>query len=451
MKKLYFVCMFLIILFCFPLLNAKFACGYVNSSSSYSPSWEKVIVWAEEKPTIFTSCSANPENKYCCDLDELASVNLNPGKKIIAEIYNSENGLVAGPVSKLITEEGYEIFPQLNLEEAIKLNLTDNSLVINQSSIQINSILAQNYANLKYKINEGEYQQVCTGCNYAEFAIPLQKGKNELIFTAYGNRNISKKIIIYNLDFLKLKLNAFCKKCIVKGDLLYIPSESEIFLESSLESSHPITGDFLMYIPLDWNFTNSSFLQDYSQSHSVLLEKISDEKYFLKNYSIKSPKTTFKKEYLFNQQFGNINLTTNVIVYKNNFLPFKTLKKFSKNYFGGYLNQKGSPTEPIIVNSSKTSYLKTVAIFPETAINQSYSIILSNKKGKENFFELFSTIPDSEIKEIFFVFSVKKNKEIGFYDASGKPIEVELYMEDSEYNYYSTYVNSKGPFSLKID
>lgn len=449
MNKFYlFFCILLIISFSSQLIEGKFVCGYVNDSSESSSAWEKVIVYASENPLIVTNCKINPENKYCCDLDEL-NLKINPGKKVFAEIYNQDTGLVAAPVSKYLTEEGYDIMPELNLEKAITLNWSHKSLVMNQSSISVNALLSKSYANMKYRINEGQNEQVCTNCTSIDFTIPLIKGKNEILITAYGNREISEKLIIYNLDYFNINFSIECNKCIKKEDVLYVPTLSDVIILSSFNSSHPISGDFLLYFPAEWGFNDSGLLRDYSLTHKILTENISEESYFFKNYNMQSPKTTFKREYFFNQKFENINFTKKVIVYRNNFFPFKRIKKFEKNYFTGYLNQKGSPDEPIIINST-VSYLKTVAIFPKTIIEESYSAIITDKKGKENYFSIYSTLSESEINSIFLVFHIEKGKNIELLDSFGKKVKLELYKQDTVYDYYSSFTNTKGPFIVNI-
>jgi hypothetical protein len=434
-------------------VSSKFVCGFVNNSQESSSDWTKVVVYPDGKPLSFIECKVNPEKKFCCDLwDNASSV----GNKILAEVLDEKTGFVAGPVSLLLTEEGYDVFPIMNIQNAISINYPNESIFINKSSVTINLSLAESYNNLKYTLNSSNgfsEKQVCTNCTTSMFSLPLNKGKNELSLIAYnGNREISKNVTFYNLDYLNFNIKASCDKCKLKGDVLYVPSGKDIQFYSSFNASNNISGDFLFYFPLDWNLSNSSNEEDFSITHKILSENIQDKKEFSFNYTIQSSSTLFKEEYSFFQEIGNQKLETKVMVFRSRLIPFHKSKPFQYSYLNNILIHRGSPDEPIILNSQQ-NYLKLVAIFPKEEILKSYSTLSfdETEKGsnKEYFFTILTSIAKNNIDKIMLIFKTEKGKSIEVYNDKHK-INLELYEEDPNYIYYSAFVNEKGPFSVKI-
>jgi hypothetical protein len=454
MNRLYisFVIFFLL-LFSLSFVSSKFVCGYVNNSMESSSDWAKVIVYPDLKPLSFIECKVNPEHKFCCDLwDNVSSV----GNKITAEVFDGKAGFVAGPVSLLLTEEGYDIFPLMNIQNAITINSPNESIFINQSLVSVNISLSESYNNLNYIINSSQgFSEVhlCTNCNTSVFFLPINKGKNDINLIAYNNnRKISKNLTFYNLDYLNFNINAYCDKCKLKGNILYVPSGKDIQFYSFFNASHNISGDFLFYFPLDWNLSNSSNEEDFSLTHKILSEDIKNKKDFSFNYTLQSPSTLLKEEYSFFQEIGNQKLETKVMVFRSRLIPFHKSKPFQYSYLSNILIQRGSPDEPIVLNS-KQDYLKLVAIFPKEEILKSYSTLSFDEtrrgSNKEYFFTILTSISKNDIDKIMLIFKTEKGKSIEVYSGKYK-IYTEFYEEDSNYTYYSAFVNEKGPFSVKI-
>ncbi|MCX6750026.1 MAG: hypothetical protein NTZ83_01060, partial [Candidatus Pacearchaeota archaeon] len=265
-----FFAVFFILLFSLSFVSPNFVCGFVNNSQEFSSSWVNVIVYFEENKSDFTECKINPENKFCCDLDNISSVNFSMGKKVFAEVFDEKSGFVAGPVSLYLTDSGYDVFPEMKLEKAMITFLPDENLFINRSSILINLSLAERYNNLRYTLNSSEgylEQEVCKDCNDFEFLVPLFKGENELVLISNGSREISEKIIFYNLDYFNFNVNLSCDKCKLKKKFFYVPSEEEIRIHSYFNSSHNISGDFLFYFPSQWILLDSLKSEDFSITH----------------------------------------------------------------------------------------------------------------------------------------------------------------------------------------
>jgi hypothetical protein len=456
MVKLYFIfAISFIFILSLSFVSSNFACGFVNNSKQFSSSWSNVVIYKAENTSNVVPCKINPESKFCCDLEEIRGAKFKVGEKISAELFDEKSGFVAGPVSLFLTGEGYDIFPQLNLEKAIIINSPNESIFINESLVYFNLTLAEGYNNLNYSINsfDGIFQyRVCNSCINPIFTVNLSKGKNEIILTAYGPRSISEKIVLYNLDYLDFKMGVICDKCKIKGDIFYVPSGKNITFSSSFNSSHNISGDFLFYFPADFNYFNISEIGDIGPTSKFLAEEIIDKKQYSVNYTFQSPTTFIKKEYPFYQKMGNLESLNQVMVYRYLLIPLHKSKYFERGYFNEALTQKGSPDEPIILNS-KQDYLDIVAIFPNKEILKSYSSIHFDvkKKGrnKEYSFTIISNIPKKYMDRIFLVFMVEKSKPISVYSGKNK-LQLDFYEEDSNYTYYSTFVHEKGPFTVKF-
>ncbi len=456
MEKIrYYLITFFVLIFSLSFVSSNFVCGFVNNSQEFSSSWANVIIYPEENFSKIVHCSVSPENKFCCDLDEIPSFNYSVGKKIFAEVFDKEAGFVAGPVSLYLTGEGYDLFPQMNIQKAIILNSPEERIFVNKSFIILNISLEEHYNNLNYTLNHSYgflEDQVCKDCTKVEFPVNLFKGRNEIILTSYGDRNISEKIIVYNLDYFNFSLNLSCDKCKSKPNYFFVPSQKNITFSSHFESSHNISGNFLFYFPSDWIFFNSSGLEDFSTTHKILSENIDNQKEFTIDYILQSPKAFIKKEYVFYQKFENYELISKARVFKFIFIPFHNKRPFINSHFNSPFIQKCSPKQPILLESAER-YVKTAAIFPNKQILSSYSNLefekIKSGKNKGDYFTILTTIPERDIDKIFLVFKVEKGKSIEVFGNKDK-VYLELYNEDSNHIYYSAYVYEKGPFKVNI-
>ncbi len=445
----------LIIIFSISFVSSNFACGVVNSSESLSSSWADVIVYFEENKSDFTNCQVNPEGKFCCDLENISSVEFKVGKKIFAEVDDIKRGLVGGPVNTYVTDKGYDIFPDIQLKKIINFNLEEQGLYINKSSVSSNISLGKIYRELKYSINSSEgyiENKLCSNCNYSEFLINLSKGKNELIIFNPDNKIIIKNITLYNLDYLNLNLTIDCNKCKYKKNFIYVPSNEEMVIHSSFNSSHNISGNFLLYLPNEWSLMGSTNKVDFSKTHTGFVEEVLDKRDFSVNYKIKTKKSLIKQNYLIYQQINEYSKLTKVRTFNLRFIPINRNNLFEKNYPNYILEQYSSPKNPAILVTDK-EYIQSAAIFTNKEVDGSYSYLDFNliKKGKEikYTFKIFTTIPKQEIENIFIVFKVEKNKILeATFNGSNLPLQ--FYKEDIDYNYYSIFTQEKGPFEVII-
>lgn len=454
MNKYCFIFVFFAgVLFSLSFISSNFACGIVSDSEEFSSSWGNVLIYEDEKPLKIASCKINPENKFCCDIEELG--NFTFGDEIYAEVFDEELGIISESVSLVITGEGYEIFPQLNPQKAIYIHSPSGRIFVNQSNIYLNLSLASNYNSLNYSLkssNKQIYQHFCENCNEVLIPIELEKGENELTLISYGKREISEKLVFYNLDYFNIKNNVICDKCSFKGEFFYIPSNEEIIFTSAFSSSHPVSGDFLLYFSSEWDSLDNLFSGDFSETHNTLKESIDNQKEFSINYSFISPEVLLKTDYQFYQSMYNQNKSTKLRVFRTKLIPFHKAKDIKEGYFNKVVAQRASPDEPIVFNYSE-GYLNLVAIFPNKNISKSHSNVKfeENTRGRNNkrSFTILSSIPQNEIEDIFLIFKVEKNKTLQLF-YKNKPVFLDLYNQDNEYIYYSTYVSNKGKFAVEI-
>src|SRR3989338_9040803 len=112
-------------------VSANFVCGKVKDVGEVSASWFDVSVYYPEFPNKKTSCKISPEEgKYCCDPEAIKGVTWKIGKSVNAEIFDFEKGYVAGLVSLIISGEGFDVFPEMQLDKAITVYSPNSSLIL---------------------------------------------------------------------------------------------------------------------------------------------------------------------------------------------------------------------------------------------------------------------------------------------------------------------------------
>ena len=76
---------FIVFIFNLNLVNSSFVCGYVGDSEEISADWANVKVYYAENVSDFTNCQISPENKFCCDLENISSVEFSAEKRVFAK------------------------------------------------------------------------------------------------------------------------------------------------------------------------------------------------------------------------------------------------------------------------------------------------------------------------------------------------------------------------------
>lgn len=448
------------VMYLIPNVGANFACGFLNDSEEVSASWKEVLVYYEENPSETTTCKTSPENKFCCDLEAISSVSWAPGKVVHAEVFNPEQDYIAGPVTLLTTEEGFDIFPDMQLRKAITFNQPIQTILINNSQVFFNLSMDSSYNNLKYTLNSQSEQVVCELCTQVDFILEdLLKGKNNINLIVYNSeigREITKSLQIFSLDYLDILDSFECPRCINRGERFYVPSNSEVNLTLQFNSSHEISGIAEIYFPVDWILDESFLPEDYSLTHNLVewnIENSSNEEII---FPFVSSGIFFKRKDIFQYEIPDSGFSKEreVIVYGlTRFFPFSAYKEFSqKTYFKDSLLEQISPTEPLILDLDKDIF-EVIAIYPKQEINEAYAYIAYRERrffrNKYITFNLISNLANDEIESILFRFKIPKDNMLEFSHPEGD-IGIYLYDQDYEYDYYEAYVDRKSTFKLKV-
>ncbi len=440
-------------------VQGNFACGILNNSENYSSSWENVFVYYSDNPLEYSTCKVNPEKKFCCDLDEIKSIKWEKGKLIFAEVFDSETGYFAGPVSLITSEEGYDVFPEMSLKKAIKLNSPIKKILINESYIVLNLTLDEKFNNLNFSeisSSRNFSQELCKNCTDISFNISLEKGKNLIDLVAYRGREIHERFNIYSLDYLNISSFYECKGCYIKGKKVFLPSDTEINLTISITSSHKINQEISIYFPKDWLILNNSFIEDYSDSHSKIRYSLSENfsNIFL---SFKTPKIFLNRNDFLRYEIGDFFIDDKVIILKiGKFFPIHSSKKFSKKtYFDYSLKNQISPQEPLVLLNLNHPNFDLIAIYPKKSIKDSFISLIYTKKQilkpgvKVYEFHVLTNVPKKDIEKVLLRFKIPKNKSIELKN-SLEIIPINKYKEDSFYEYFEVYLDNLDVFRIKV-
>jgi hypothetical protein len=456
-KRVFIISLFLIILE-ISLASASFACGYVNDSEKLSASWIEVMVYYDENPSDSVICKTSPENKFCCDLEQITSVTWETGKMVHAEVFNPELGYVAGPVSLFVTGEGYDVFPDMELKKAINFKQPLKTILVNDSEVFFNLSLGGNYNNLKYKLGSKPEQGVCEDCSEPGFYIPnLEKGENEIELIAYNDvlgKNVSENFRVYSLDYLNILDSFECTKCKTIRNKVYVPSSSDVDLKLTLNASHNISGILNIYIPVDWSSEDDLLLEDYSPTHDKLKWKINDSSIASITIPLISSKIWFKRRDVFKYEISDFLKQRTVYIYRlTRIFPFSRHSSFTEDlYFENSLDEIASPIEPLILDSNEEIF-EVVAIYPTENLENAHAYIIYKERrffGRKYInFNLISNIPNTRIDKILFRFKIPKGKNFNFYKVK-ESVALNEYNQDSEYIYYEVYVGQKSFFKAKI-
>ncbi len=458
--KIIYILGFAFSFFLFLILNtsfasSSFACGVVLDSETISSDWANVIVYFEENKSDFTNCQVNPEKKFCCDLENISSIKSEAGKKVFAEVYDVKRDLSAGPVYVYLTDKGYDLFPDMIIENSIDFNISDREIFVNSPIIPAKLSSYNPSESLIYRNNlSGESEiTLCEDCNSSDFFLSLLKGENTVYLTSKSNEEIrkEKKVTIYNLDYFETGLNIFCNACKTKKKFLYVPSNEEVIINLYFNSSDNISGEFLIYFPRAWIILNNSNLIDFSTSHQGVIEKIQNNSFFSVNYTVKLPKKIMKQDYFIYQKIGGQSKLTKIRSFQIKLFPFHKINSFEENYPNEVLGKSSSPKNPIVLDIQDNN-LESVAIFPKSDVGISYSYVESKTKNKinskEKEFNILTTLSENEIEKIFLVFKTIKDAPIEAYSL-GKSLDLKKYYSDENYDYYSAYVYKKSPIIIK--
>src|SRR3989339_597617 len=108
----------------------------------------KKIFFYENYSSNFLNCQVSPkENKYCCDTDSIYPQNTwKVGKKTFARVYDFKTGYFADEVNVITTGKAYDVFPNLKLKKAIKVNEPVSRVIISkENNLSLNLSFSEPY------------------------------------------------------------------------------------------------------------------------------------------------------------------------------------------------------------------------------------------------------------------------------------------------------------------
>jgi len=438
------------------LVSASFVCGVVDDSPNHSASWLDVITYYSLNPSDLSRCKVSPENKFCCDLEEISSTKWEPGKKVSAEVLDNPTTLIAGPVELTLTEEGYDIFPEMLLQEAIIVQ-PYNKVLIKEDKIVLNITLNERYSNLKYEIsnnNMSELIDVCTDCENISLEINLSKGTNEIELIAYNSlRQISKILKIYSLDYLEIYRTAECNGCTMDEDSLILPLGQRVNITLILNSSHDISGKLLEYIPIGWPTNLEDKIEEYSDTHRRLSFDIQG-KFTKIDYIIAVPRMFFPRTFEFISEFEGYRTSQMIRVSPFSWWPklFHLKEPLNENsyYEEDSTNFKISQNSPLILKSYD-SEVELIAIYPKKETDNAHARLIYERKGfikKEiDSYHIKTNLADEDIEKVLIQYRLPKETFPAPIQEENS-LDYKKYDSDEEFDYYETYLPKKSSFKL---
>lgn len=450
---------FLMTLFFLSFSTANFACGFLNDSKEHHAYWVDVTTYYNTNSLKNTSCVVSPENKYCCDMQEIKGVPWAVGKKIVADVFDIEKGLVAGPVNTTISGQGIDLFPGMVLEEAISIG-PHKKILIGEENVSINVTINSRFQNLRYELisEEGSSEEVlCEGCNPTTLvSLNLDRGKNVVKFTASGNKEISKEITFYSLDYLNLNREIFCEGCSSSQKVYRVKSSSNVLIRLTLNSSHNVSGLLNDYFPIEWemNDSNEGLTNSFSETHESITFEIKNETDFgTFEYVLDSPRSIIPRKFEFISSFEGQEFVGEVIVTLfPRILDFLNLpKKIKKNSLDfDFKKQTISSGKPLI-NLINGPTLDVLALYSEEEAEDAYLLIEELNQGYFNEAKKYS-VKTNVYNEDVEKFVVRYKVPVGFSHEviqGGFEFEKNLLKSDDKFDYYEVTFNNKEDFIIR--
>ena len=267
-------CFFLMMLFVFILLSAKFVaanfvCGEVLDSEKMSASWYDVRIFYDEN-NDYANCEVSPGgNKYCCDTEAIPGKTWKIGDEVSAEIFDFESGYFAGPVSVITTGEGYDVFPRMQLKKAIKVFEPSKKLIFsNKSELLLNASFAEPYNFVEIEKDEDK-TLLCQNCSTLIQRLKAEFGMNYWkLIASHGKRFFSENIVFALLKSFGFERKIECEKCKKNK----VKSGQEVSMTLILNLSHEVR-DFELreYVPVEWEILETDGrVEEYSSSHNII-------------------------------------------------------------------------------------------------------------------------------------------------------------------------------------
>jgi hypothetical protein len=445
-------------------ISANFVCGQViNSDDNMSSYWYKVNIYYPENINNFSSCEISPaENKYCCDTEDILYRKWKIGDILGAEIFDNETGYFSGPVYVTTTGEGFNVFPEMKLEKAIKVFSPSSKLIFsNESNILLNAIFSIPF-NRVYAEKENNKSKLCENCtNYSGY-IDVNYGMNHIdIVSTDGKRNFEENLNFAVLNYFNYSRYFICPKC--KGNKIKMDQEINVTLKINL--SHNIENlELIEYVPISWNIIdpNGGEVKSYSETHNQIIWNVTGKNIFI-SYKVRAPKINFfPKKYFFRTELEDHILGENEAVVTNIFpffifdeyINFRKIKKITYSSI--------SPERPLVIKPLD-SEIKRVVIYPNKALKNVDFVLIKDYPDDEidealGYYMFYSDLKKEDISKILIELKIKKEMmqennydNITFYifsDDNWEEINFELIEEDNQYVYYTAQLNPCYRFAI---
>jgi hypothetical protein len=412
---------FTLILFSIALVSSNLVCGEIKNSEENSASWRDVSVYYQENPSFKTTCKTNSQNKFCCDLEQINQVSFSPGKIVIAEFFDGESAISAGPVSLITTQDGYTVFPEMQIEEVIKIS-NSSSKIIFENKAYINLTMSKDFSNLKI-ISDNYEEDICYNCTSAEVELELSHGKNEFQLISTSAEKIAvKKISFYFLKFLDIKKTITCNEC--KKN---VPANKIVQVNIFVNSSYPISEEVIEYFPVQWE-TDENY-HPYSDSHNQIIFFMNESQQEF-SYKVKSPNDFRARQYQFITEIGGHRHIHEVTLYK--FLKIFKIKYDFNKKFQIPLRYNIKPDMPLIIYD-ETGPISMISIFPKKEIQNANANIKYENKNKIVNLKIHSNINKNQIEKIL----IRSEKNLNII-SDGK--EIQMSPSPHAKGFYDAYV-----------
>lgn len=464
-RRLLLLALVVVVFLVIPYVSANFVCGTINDYENISAAWFKVKIFYSQNPSQFTSCQVSPnENKFCCDPEEIKTVSWAIGKEINAKIL--QGNFVAPQKSLVISGEGYDVFPEMQLEKVITLHQPNKTIFLNQSSVFVNLSTIQNFNNLRYELQNPENSfntQLCTNCNIAQFYLSnLTYGTH--VLTIFANNSNGDQVNttwkFTNLEYIHFGRKIECDRC---GDN-FVHMGSIVNMTIYLNLSHNATGELYDYFPSQWNFVGNSNLEEFGQNHGKVSWQISG-KNIQKNYQVQAPSLFIPRRYSFQTGFGDYLGDKTPIIVRRFYSVFPLNINFIQDAFPNIFSVffvQVSPENPFVMRPNHETIVQ-VALFPNESVDNTYGYIREEEEHTLTG-ALFNFKVGSNVNPVqtFVQFRIEKPSNIirvknaslynyDYIEDTWNEILSSPYEEDDSYVYFQSTTSQKSIFAIKAE
>ncbi|MBR9704452.1 hypothetical protein GOV12_03515 [Candidatus Pacearchaeota archaeon] len=435
-------------------VSANFVCGkLIDSEDNMSGSWQFIDLFYPDKPNYIMKCEVSPTgNKFCCEAEGIYGKVWRIGDIINAEAINENSGYVAGPVSLVSSGEGFDVFPEMQLEKVIELNKNISKLYfLSESTINLDFSTYDLYNHLEIEINNNK-SLICNGCNEYFGDVHFDFGMNNLkLFASDERYEFIENISFGMINDYEINRDFDCKGCNNNNNKL--KKKTEIAVNIGLNLSHDLKGMYLReFVPRDFEILEFSGgeVRGFSDSHNVIVWKI-DGNNFNFNYKIKSPDSHYISDsYDFFSELEEVRLDFETVRVRG-LIPFfnehhdLVYRRLSKKSYS-----RITPSRPLIIKP-KNDYITRLALFPKTSL-KNIGIGIYRNISYDEFSHLISSyliesnLGIGDIDKILVEFKIKKeliekeelsSVELYIYDGLNWVLEdVTIYDENINYKYY---------------